>query len=42
VDSKNSAQILCDELVLKDFGTFSVEIVSSTPNALELKVTPRQ
>lgn len=42
VDSKNSAQILCDELVLKDFGAFSVEIVSSTPNALELKVAPKQ
>ena len=42
VDSKNSAQILSDELVLKDFGGFSVEIVSSTPNALELKVTPKQ
>jgi hypothetical protein len=42
VDSKNSAQVLSDELVLKDFGGFSVEIVSSTPNTLELKVTPKQ
>jgi hypothetical protein len=42
VDSKNSAQILSDELVLKDFGGFSVEVVSSTANALELKVAPKQ
>jgi len=30
VDSKNSAQSDSDELSLKDFGTFSVEVVSST------------
>ncbi len=41
VDSKNSAQILSDELLLRDFGTFTVEIVSSTANSLELKVTPK-
>jgi len=41
VDSKNSAQILSDELSLKDFGTFSVEVVSSTANNLELKVMPK-
>lgn len=41
VDSKNSAQILSDELALKDFGTFTVEIVRSTANALELKVVPK-
>jgi len=41
VDSKNSAQTLSDELVLKDFGTFAVEVVSSTANSLELKVTPK-
>jgi len=38
VDSKSSAQILSDELALRDFGTFTVEIVRSTANALELKV----
>jgi hypothetical protein len=42
VDSKNSAQMLSDELVLKDFGTFSVEVVGSTPNSLQLKVGPKQ
>jgi len=41
VDSKSSAQTLSDELVLKDFGTFTVEVVASTPNALTLKVTPK-
>src|SRR5512143_376822 len=30
VDSKSSAQMLSDELSLKDFGTFSVEIMGST------------
>jgi hypothetical protein len=42
VDSKSSAQMLSDELSLKDFGTFSVEIMGSTANSLELKVTPKQ
>ncbi len=41
VDSKTSAQQLSDELVLKDFGTFCVEVVSSTANTLELKVAPK-
>jgi hypothetical protein len=41
VDSKNSAQIISDELSLKDFGTFSVEVVSSTANQLELRVVPK-
>jgi hypothetical protein len=41
VDSKSSAQILSDELSLKDFGTFSVEVVSSTANQLELRVVPK-
>jgi hypothetical protein len=41
VDSKSSAQIISDELSLKDFGTFSVEVVSSTANQLELKVVPK-
>jgi hypothetical protein len=41
VDSKTSAQQLSDELVLRDFGTFSVEVVGSTANALELKVAPK-
>jgi hypothetical protein len=41
VDSKSSAQIISDELLLKDFGTFGVEVISSTANSLELKVTPK-
>jgi len=41
VDSKSSAQTLSDELVLKDFGTFAVEVVGSTANSLELKVAPK-
>ncbi len=41
VDSKNSAQTLSDELVLKDFGSFTVEVTGSTANALELQVTPK-
>jgi len=41
VDSKNSAQTLSDELLLRDFGGFSVEVVSSTANSLELKVAPK-
>jgi len=41
VDSKSSAQIVSDELSLKDFGTFAVEVVSSTANQLELKVVPK-
>ena len=41
VDSKSSAQVLSDELALKNFGSFSVEVVGSTANSLELKVTPK-
>ncbi len=41
VDTKGSAQSLSDELLLKDFGAFGVEVVSSTANSLELKVTPK-
>jgi DNA-binding protein YbaB len=41
VDSKTSAQALSDELVLRDFGTFTVEVVGSTANSLELKVAPK-
>ena len=41
VDSKTGAQSLSDELTLRDFGTFSVEVVGSTANSLELKVAPK-
>ena len=41
VDVKGSAQAVSDELLLKDFGTFAVEMVGSTANSLELKVTPK-
>ncbi|HUI68646.1 MAG TPA: flagellar assembly protein T N-terminal domain-containing protein [Nitrospirota bacterium] len=41
VDSKVSAQTLSDDLLLKDFGTFAVEVVSSTPNSLDLRITPK-
>lgn len=41
VDSKTSAQQLSDELVLRDYGTFAVDVVGSTANTLELKVTPK-
>ncbi len=41
VDAKGSAQSISDELLLRDFGTFAVEVVSSTANSLELKVTPK-
>jgi len=41
VDSKNSAQTLSDEILLRDFGAFTVEVMSSTANSLELKVTPK-
>ena len=32
VDSKNSAQTLSDEILLRNFGAFSVEVVGSTAN----------
>lgn len=41
VDSKNSTQVVSDELLGKDFGTFSVDVVSSTANSLELMVAPK-
>jgi len=41
VDSKNSAQTLSDEILLRDFGAFTVEVTGSTANSLELKVTPK-
>ncbi len=41
VDCKGSAQSLSDELLLRDFGTFAVEVVGSTANSLELKVAPK-
>lgn len=41
VDSKTSAQLLSDELSVKDFGGFSVEITGSTANSLELRVVPK-
>jgi len=41
VDAKGSAQTISDELLLKDFGTFGVEIVGSTANSIEMKVTPK-
>jgi hypothetical protein len=41
VDSKSSTQALSDQLALKDFGTFAVEVVGSTANSLELRVAPK-
>ena len=41
VDSKVSAQTLSDSLSLQDFGSFGVEVIGSTANSLELKVTPK-
>lgn len=41
VDSTSSAQSVSDELLLKDFGTFTVEVAGSTANTLELKVMPK-
>jgi hypothetical protein len=41
VDSKNSAQTLSDEILLRDFGAFLVEVTGSTANSLELQVSPR-
>jgi hypothetical protein len=38
VGSKNSAQILSDEILQRDLGAFTVEVMSSTANSLELKV----
>ena len=41
VDSKSSAQVLSDELTMRNFGTFAVEVTGSTANSLELKVVPK-
>jgi len=41
VDSKVSTQTLSDDLLLRDFGAFTVEVVNSTANSLELKVSPK-
>jgi len=41
VDSKNSTQTLSDEIRIGDFGAFSVEVMGSTANSLELKVTAK-
>ncbi len=41
VDAKGSAQSISDELTLRDFGTFAVDVVSSTANSLELRVVPK-
>jgi hypothetical protein len=41
VESQYSVQILSDELLLRDFGTFTVEVTGSTANALELNVTAK-
>jgi hypothetical protein len=41
VDSRDGAQTLSDEILLRNFGAFSVEVVGSTANALELRVTPK-
>ncbi len=42
VESQNSAQILSDELLLRDFGDFTVEVVSLTANSIELKATTKK
>ena len=41
VDSKSSTQVLSDELLSRNFGAFTVEVIGSTANSLELKVTPK-
>jgi hypothetical protein len=41
VDSKSSTQTLSDELSLKDFGTFAVEVTGSTANSLEIMISPK-
>ena len=40
VEVKGTAQTLSDEISLKDFGSFGVEITASTANTLELRVVP--
>jgi Flagellar assembly protein T, N-terminal domain len=41
VDSKSSAQILSDEILQQAFGTFTVDVIGSTANSLELKVNAK-
>ncbi len=41
VDSKSSTQVLSDELQMRDFAGFTVEVTGSTANSLELRVTPK-
>jgi hypothetical protein len=41
VDSKNNVQTILDEILLRDFGDFSVEAIASTASSLELKVAPK-
>ena len=41
VDSKSSTQVLSDELLSRNFGSFTVEVIGSTANSLELKITPK-
>jgi hypothetical protein len=41
VDLKGTAQTLSDEIALKDFGSFTVEVTASTANSLELRVAPK-
>ncbi len=41
VDSRYSVQALSDDLALRAFGGFSVKVVSSTANSLELDVVPK-
>ena len=41
VDSKSSTQALSDELLLRNFGSFSVQVTRSTANTMELQVAPQ-
>jgi hypothetical protein len=41
VESKSSAQALADELLLRNFGTFGVQVTAQTANTIELKVVPK-
>ncbi len=41
VESKNSAQDLSDEILRRKFADFTVEVVSSTANSMDLQVTPK-
>ncbi len=41
VDLKGSAQAMADELALKNFGSFKVEVTGFSPNRLALKVAPQ-